>query len=151
MDLLLNGEDIYRVIPNRFPLMILDSLEIHGDEAVSRIVLKGDEWFFSCHYPGSPILPLSLLIESMTQTFCAIFLSRSKEKMIPVLYGLSEIKSRESIVPGDTIEMRAKMESFRRGIACGTCEAYKKTDSEDIMITGFNITEVFPEMMVKRK
>jgi 3-hydroxymyristoyl/3-hydroxydecanoyl-(acyl carrier protein) dehydratase len=60
------GEEIYKVIPNRYPLMLLNSLTVEEDSAIGQIDLKGDEWFFQCHFPGRPIMPLSLLIPSET-------------------------------------------------------------------------------------
>ena len=72
--------EIYKVIPNRYPLMILDSLDIYENEGKGEIYLKKDMWFFQCHYPDYPVLPLTLLIESMTQVFSATFLSKQKNK-----------------------------------------------------------------------
>ena len=70
-------QEINDVIPNRYPLMFLDSLEIEGDTASGFIALRDDTWFFKCHYPDCPIVPMSLLIESMTQVFSATFLSKN--------------------------------------------------------------------------
>ena len=67
-----SGKEIYNIIPNRYPLMILDELTVDEKSATSKIILREDSWFFECHYPGRPIMPFCLLIESMTQTFVAI-------------------------------------------------------------------------------
>ncbi len=70
-------EKIYSVIPNRYPLMFLDSMDVEENHVTAFINLESDTWFFACHYPDYPIMPLSLLIESMTQTFSATFLANT--------------------------------------------------------------------------
>ena len=74
------GKEIFQIIPNRPPYMIMDSLEVIENKAIAEIALKDDLWIFACHYPGRPILPLTLLVESMTQTFSATFLSQAEDK-----------------------------------------------------------------------
>lgn len=145
-------EEIYEVIPNRYPFMILNSLKIEDENAIGTIKLKGDDWFFECHYPGNPILPMSLLIESMTQTFSAIFLSKSNENEIPVISSLSgesgtAIRMKESAKPEDSIKLVASLNSFRRGIAKGICKAYK--NEKESPIIELEIVEVLPSKMVQ--
>ena len=145
-------EEIYSVIPNRYPYMILKSLDIEDENAVGVIELNNDDWFFECHYPGNPILPMSLLVESMTQTFSAIFLSEIQDKEIPVISSLigcggNAIKMKESAKPGDNIKLVASLYSFRRGIAKGSCKAYKNEDNNPIM--EIDIVEALPSKMVR--
>lgn len=146
------GEDISGLIPNRYPLMILDSLEVGDGVANSEIILKEDEWFFKCHYPGNPILPLTLLLESMTQTFSATFLRPQNgengiEFEIPVISSIGPIHMTQSAGPGDRIRIEAKLNSFRRGIAKGVCTAYKNDDSKPIM--EIEIVDALRSQMVK--
>lgn len=143
--MILYDEDIYTVIPNRYPLMILNSLEIIDDKATSIIKLTEDDWFFKCHYPGDPVLPLSILLESMTQTFSATFVAGREEK--PVISSISEIRLKERCIPGDELRLEAQLESFRRGIAKGNCSAYKNDGENPIM--EIKIVEVLPSQLVK--
>lgn len=144
-------EEIYELIPNRYPFMFIDSLELNGDSAVGMLNLTDDIWFFSCHYPDNPVMPLSLLMEAMTQTFSATFLQKTDKKEIPVISSVSGgdhgIKMTESVIPGDNLEMKAELISFRRGIAKGNCKAYKNGQSTPIM--ELNIVEALPSLMVK--
>jgi len=143
------GEEIYSLIPNRYPFMILDSLEVNENSAVSFINLKEDTWIFKCHYPGNPVLPLSLLVECMTQTFSATFLNPPNGEHIdeiPVISSISELRLKESLNPGDTIRLEAVLDSFRRGVAKGECKAFKNKGLEPIM--EISIVEVLPSHMV---
>ena len=52
-----------------------------------------NEVFFQGHYPGDPIIPGVLIIESMAQTSCLIFLSKPglSEIKIPLFMGINEL------------------------------------------------------------
>ena len=141
------GEEIYQIIPNRKPLMLLDSIEISDGKAVSEIKLIENEWFFACHYPGYPIFPLSLLLECMTQTFSAIFLVEEGNAEIPVISSIGELKLKESAKPGDMLRIEANLASFKRGIAKGICKVYKNDGKDSILET--EIVEVLPSKMVR--
>ena len=78
------GEEIYKAIPNRKPLMLLETLELEENRGMATIDLKGDEWFFACHFPGNPVMPFSLLIESLSQVHVAVVQQRTNGEEIPV-------------------------------------------------------------------
>ena len=142
------GKEIYKVIPNRYPYMILDSLEVEEDRAIAEIALKEDLWIFECHYPNNPILPLTLLVESMTQTFSATFLPKVENKNeIPVISSISEIRLKEGSKPGDILRIEADLKSFKRGIAKGSCRAFKNNGEAPII--EFDIVDVLPSQMIR--
>lgn len=130
--------------------MILDTLEVQDNKAVAEILLKEDLWIFACHYPGNPILPLTLLVESMTQTFSATFLPKAEDKTeIPVISSLGEIRLKEGSKPGDALRIEATLHSFKRGIAKGTCKAFKNEGENPIL--EFEIVDVLPSQMIRIK
>jgi len=144
------GDQIYDVIPNRKPFMILDTLEVQDNSAVAEIHLNEDLWIFACHYPGNPILPLTLLVESMTQTFSATFLSKAEDKTeIPVISSIGEIRLKEGSKPGDVLRLEANLQSFKRGIAKGICKAFKNEGENPIL--EFEIVDVLPSQMIRIK
>ena len=128
--------------------MILDTLEVEENKAVSELILTENEWFFQCHYPGNPMLPLTLLVESMTQTFSAIFLPKAEDKYeIPVISSLGELRLKEGSKPSDIIRIEALLHSFKRGIAKGTCRAFKNGGEQPIL--EFDIVDVLPSQMIR--
>ena len=146
------GEEIYTLIPNRYPFMILHSLEACDNCAEAEIILKEDDWFFECHYPGNPILPLTLLLESMTQTFSATFLKADNTEgenkfEIPVISSIGPLRMTKSAGPGDRIRIEAKLNSFKRGIAKGICTAYLNDEEKPIM--EIEIVDALKSQMVK--
>lgn len=144
------SDNIYKVIPNRYPLMLLETLDVEDDKATSIINLTGHEWFFKCHYPGYPVMPLSLLIECLSQTFSSIFLQKEQTTEIPVFSSIGsegKIVLKDKLVPGDKLTMIATLNSFRRGIAKGTCKAFKNDQEKPIL--EFDIVECLPSQMIR--
>ena len=101
---------ILAAIPHRDPFLFIDDILEWNDEGiVCTYRFKGTEWFFSGHYPGSPIVPGVILCESAMQAG-AIFLLRlfSKEQsaanMMPVVGRISDVRFKQLVQPGDTIE-----------------------------------------------
>lgn len=163
----LTGEEIYRAIPNKYPLMILDSLEIEaGERASGYMRLAPESWYFQCHFPGRPIMPATLLVETMTQVFISTFLTAPggaaeecaragnicawggdiwREDNIPVLVRIGGFKMKQPLGPGDSVRLDARLHSFRRGIAQGTCEAYKlPQEGPETLVTEFEVTHMVP-------
>ena len=106
-------------------------------------------WFFKCHYPDYPVLPLTMLIESMTQVFSATFLSKTEKQEIPLLISIDNIKMKTSAFPGDKLRLMATLASFRRGMAKGSVKAFKNEDEQPIC--EFEMVEVLPSQIVRVK
>lgn len=96
------------------------------------------------------MLPLTLLVESMTQTFSSTFLPYAEDKSeIPLISSLGELRLKEGARPGDVIRIEAALHSFKRGIAKGTCRAFKNGGEQPIL--EFNIVDVLPSQMVRTR
>ena len=69
MDLPLKYEDIIRIIPHRYPFLLVDKIiEIELNKRVVAIKnVTANEPFFQGHFPGNPIMPEVLIIEAMAQ------------------------------------------------------------------------------------
>lgn len=90
----------------------------------SREIFKG-------HFPGEPVLPGVYSVESMAQTADILLLSTDRYKgKIPLFLGINNVKFMKKILPGDTIEIRAKMASERPDKAIATCSAEIYDDGE---------------------
>ena len=168
------GTEIYELIPNRYPLMFLDSLVVEaGKRASGYKRLDEEDWFFKCHYPGVPVFPATQLVEGMTQVFISTFLPERSEPRkdthseadndcekgerrwekedIPMLIRIGEFRMKQALYPGDSIRLDAYLCSFKRGIAQGTCEAYKlPSDQEGVetLVTKFEVTHALPQNML---
>lgn len=110
--------EIMRIIPHRYPFLLIDRvLEVDIDKRL--IAIKNvsiNEPFFNGHFPGAPVMPGVLTIESMAQAGAILGLLAAKgadlKKTLVYLMGVDEAKFRRPIVPGD--QMRIVVEVLRR-------------------------------------
>lgn len=145
--MLYKKEKIQDLIPNRYPLMILDELNVNENIAKSKIVLRSDDWYLKCHFPGNPIMPFCLLIESMAQTFESIVCYNIKTNEIPLTTYIGESNIKCSSTVGDEIDIEAELVSFRHGLAKGNVKAYKVNNGEKVLLNNFDIIQLVPSRM----
>ncbi len=105
-------QEIHDAIPHRPPFLLVDEIvERTEDRIVCRKTFHEDEWFFAGHYPTFPIAPGVLLCEAAMQAG-AILLAQfvqPAEGSIPVAAGMSNVRFRRMVKPGDTIEMEVTL------------------------------------------
>lgn len=113
------------VLPHRAPFLfvdIIDELEV-GRRAVGRWKLRGDEWFFSGHFPSRPTLPGVLMCEAIAQVGAyALLADPARQSKLPLFGGLDAARFRRQVVPGDelTIAVELGRMSARAGKGGGT-------------------------------
>lgn len=110
---------VQRILPHRYPFLMIDRIiEIEGTHRV--VGLKNvtiNEAFFQGHYPGDPIMPGVLIIESMAQVG-GVLLSQALEHKgkIAVLLSLDKVKFRKAVRPGDQLLVEAEAIRVRSNI-----------------------------------
>ena len=65
-----NIQDIIKILPHRYPFVLIDRIdEVKQGEYVNAIKnVTINEPFFQGHFPGQPVMPGVLILESMAQT-----------------------------------------------------------------------------------
>ncbi len=114
-------EDIMQVLPHRYPFLLVDRiLEIEeGKRIVGLKNVTINEPFFQGHFPGHPIMPGVLIIESMAQVGGMLLMRTIADPSSKVVYFLSldNVKFRRPVKPGD--QLRIEMEVLQiRGTMC---------------------------------
>ena len=117
--LYLSQQDIFEYLKNRPPLLMIEDAYVKpGEYAYSERVLDEDEWFFKCHFPGDPMMPGVLQLESMFNTAALPIkvLDGNKEKTTNIS-DVKNVRYRRHIRPGDKIRIEVKLNKHRRGLA----------------------------------
>ena len=120
-------EDIMKVLPHRYPFLLVDRiLEIEpGVRIVGMKNVTINEPFFQGHFPGHPIMPGVLIIEAMAQVGGMLLMGAVEEPESKVVYfmSLDNVKFRRPVKPGDQLRFELDMTQSRgrickmRGVA----------------------------------
>src|SRR6266480_3593693 len=123
----LDYDALKKAIPHRYPFLLIDRVTITDPEksAVGIKSVSGNEPFFQGHFPEHAIMPGVLIVESLAQVACALFLSRPgfKDKLA-FFMGMEEIKFRKPVVPGDRMELKIDLLQLRDKFRTAKREAF---------------------------
>jgi len=109
--------DIMRFLPHRYPFLLVDRIvELEPDKRV--VGLKNvtiNEPFFQGHFPGAPVMPGVLIIESMAQVAGVMIYRDLPDRESKLIYftGIESAKFRRPVLPGDQLRIEMEMLSRR--------------------------------------
>jgi len=118
MDAPLKIQEIMAYLPHRYPFLLVDRItEVSDNKCVGIKNVTMNEPFFQGHYPGHPIMPGVLIIETIAQCGAVILLQDPKYKgMLPVIGGVDAVKFRKQVVPGDQLRLEIELLWIKAGI-----------------------------------
>jgi len=120
--------EILELVPQRDPFRFLDEIiSIDEDRIQGACRFRGNEFFYRGHFPGNPVTPGVILVETMAQigvVAFGIYLLASKKNVRPKQMGtpLSLFTSAENIefqgivAPGERVIVTGEKIYFRRGV-----------------------------------
>jgi 3-hydroxyacyl-[acyl-carrier-protein] dehydratase len=108
---------------NRYPILFVDiiSAVVPGDYAIGHKNFSYNEWYFPSHYEDDPNVPGFIQVEALVQVFLMTFLTFPEYKGMKTSFvSINNVKFRKKIVPGDRLDIKANLKSFKRGMAMGS-------------------------------
>jgi 3-hydroxyacyl-[acyl-carrier-protein] dehydratase len=130
---------IEELIPHRPPFLLVSEIVelVPAVSARGRWHLSGNEEFFAGHFPGSPVLPGVLMVESLAQLAAAVVLADERYKdRLPLFGGIDRARFRHQVVPGDTLDLEVTIGrlSARAGSGRGLASVGGKVACEAEML-----------------
>jgi 3-hydroxyacyl-[acyl-carrier-protein] dehydratase len=119
----LTPAQVLDLLPQQRPFRFVDEiLELDEQRIAGRYTFRPDEWFYAGHFPGRPITPGVILLESMCQVgvvALGIFLfalehTGDEAREWTTLFSEAETEFLRSVLPGETVTIRGERIFWRR-------------------------------------
>ena len=125
---LLNSTQIYEALPHHHPFRLVDKITHIDDTTVIGVKnISVSDPVFQGHFPGNPVYPGVLLIETIAQVGGIFVLNTVPDPGNYWTYfmGIDKCKFRNPVLPGDTVVIKCELlQPIRRGIANMVGKAY---------------------------
>lgn len=139
----LEPERVLELLPQQEPFRFVDEiLELDAEHIVGRYTFRPGADFYKGHFPGNPVTPGVILLESMAQVSVValgIHLFALKGGMAEVrrriaLFTDADVEFGGLVRPGQRVTIRARRKFFRRMKI--RCEAEMRLDDETLVCSG---------------
>ncbi len=113
--------DIIKLIPHRHPFLLIDKItDIVINKSITGIkAVTFNEPFFPGHFPGYPIMPGVLILESMAQTAACLVSYEDQSLSLNNLVfftGIEKAKFRKPVIPGNELLLKINLISNKRSL-----------------------------------
>ena len=121
---------IQKILPHRYPFLFVDKiLEVSDRRVVGIKNVTIDEPFFQGHFPGHPIMPGVLIIESMAQVAgVGAFSMKDNIGKLAYFISINNAKFRKPVLPGDILKIEVDL--LKTKLSMMQVHAVAKVDDE---------------------
>ena len=110
----LNIDEIKKYLPHRDPFLFVDKVtDINiGNDIDGEITFNENFFFFKGHFPGKPIVPGVIIVESLAQLGGLLIYKSFEEDLLgkdPALIAIDSAKFKSPTLPGDKLNIKAEL------------------------------------------
>jgi len=119
----LSKEEVLAMVPQETPFRFIDEIEeLDADHIVASYTFSPDLDFYRGHFPGNPITPGVILVETMAQAGVVAFgiylyaLETSREEVgkLLTIFTDANVEFTGTVKPGDRVHTTGRVTFFRR-------------------------------------
>jgi 3-hydroxyacyl-[acyl-carrier-protein] dehydratase len=120
---MLTPDEVLELMPQKPPFRYLERLlELSATSAVGEYTFRRSEWFYAGHFPGDPMTPGVILIETMCQTglvalgiyLLGLTAPRVEVERSLTLFSDCDVEFSRPVRPGETVRVVAERLTWRR-------------------------------------
>ncbi len=108
----LNKQEIAQLLPHREPMLLIDELHsiVKLSSATAIVDVKKDSFFVQGHFPGNPVMPGVLIVESFGQAAAALTAhgldKETYDNKLVFLMGIEKARFRSPVIPNCKLELK---------------------------------------------
>ncbi|ERJ11444.1 3-hydroxyacyl-ACP dehydratase FabZ [Haloplasma contractile] len=124
--MVLNSNDIQKIIPHRYPFLLVDRIDEleEGVRAKGTKCISANEMQFMGHFPEEHVMPGVLIIEALAQVGAVAILSKEENKgKIAYFGGIKNAKFKRKVIPGDVLTLETELIKVKGPIGIGKATA----------------------------
>jgi 3-hydroxyacyl-[acyl-carrier-protein] dehydratase len=139
----LSAEQVLAMVPQQEPFRFIDEIvELDDEHIVARYTFRDDADYYRGHFPGNPVTPGVILVETMAQAGVVAFgiylyakeTSLADVEKLLTMFTDAEVEFSGMVKPGMTVTTTGRKTFFRRKKL--RCEVEMKLDDGTVVCSG---------------
>ncbi len=123
----LSPEQVRELLPQKEPFLFVNGPAdvVPGVRVAAQATYLEDSSFYTGHFPGFPLTPGVIIIETMAQAASLMMLTTPRcSGQVGYFVGIKEARFFKAVLPGTVVELTGSIVSIRHGVIESNMEAW---------------------------